>query len=565
VIARMMAAFAALLASLAAQDVHVVHADENGNTAVRVDAFVSGGSPRGVGLGWVRFEIENVDDRPYAISIDMKSRRFADSDVSTRKDLTIEAQSTERFFLPITVPPDSGRIDLSIDGVDRGVGINFGRGRNHVGLFVSDASGTTSLGTAVLEAMPTDSPGDAPKPYATGSDGLPSDWRFYTTFSAVVIDGRSPIPAEVQDALRRFAYVGGRVVVSTPSLLPAGPLKDVVGSAPAARAYGMGHVAAIGPLGGDSTRMRQVLAQMRGLGRGVWPAPYDLFPEQEIAGLGKAPVTVFLLVILLFAILVGPVNFMVLRKRKQPLLALVTVPVLGFGTTLVILAYGIFHDGFGVRGVTRSWTVLDQVAHEGATISARTLFAGLAPNDLRMDAQSLVLSGRAGLNNDDWPDRWYWDGDRGVLGGGVLPSRTITPLLSAQQGPIRERLTVRRSGDALEVLADGGLRPVGNMVLRDFDGQYWAGSDGRLLRTSAVDGEAKFRGMMRESRKVLVDAGESSVPVEVPEVLPEWGAPGSFATKVQSAPWIDEHGMTIDYDDQQHWVFGRMHSQDFVQ
>jgi hypothetical protein len=552
-----------VLGSIRAQDVHVVHADENGVEAVRLEAFVSGGSERGVGLGWIRFELENLSERAYAISVELSSRRFSRNDVATRKGVTLEAHGRSSFFLPVTVPPDSGRVVVEVDGSQYEAGINFARGRGHVGLFVSDQSGTGSFGLAVLEAMPSDTAN--PKPYVTGSDALPADWRFFTSFSAVVVDGRARLGAEVQDALRRYAYVGGRVVVATPSLLPAGPLRDAVGDRAGVRDHGMGQLAAIGALGGDTTRMRQVLAEMRRLGDGVWPAPYDLFAEQDIAGLGKAPVTAFLLVILLFAILVGPVNFWGLKKRTQPLLALVTVPVLGFGTTFVILTYGIFHDGFGVRGVTRSWTLLDQVEHEGATISARTLFAGLAPSDLTTEQQSMVLSGRAGLSRRDGPDRWHWDGDRGVLGGGVLPSRTITPLLSAQQGPVRERLTVRRSGDALEVLADGGLKPVGNMVLRDLDGDYWAGTDGRLTRTDAVDGAAKFLGMLRESRQIRVDAGDRTTRLELPAVLPRWGARGTYATKVQAAPWIDEHGMTIEYDGQQHWVFGRMHSQDFVQ
>lgn len=562
---RWLAVFAALASAVFAQDAHLVHVDENGNAAVRVEAFVSGGSERGVGAGWVRFEIENLDDRAYPVEVGLVSRRFADSDVATRKRLTIEPSATRSFFLPVTVPPDSGRIEVRIDGVPMSTGVNFGRGRDHVGLFVSDRSATASFGLGVLEALPTDTPKNVPDQYATRADGLPADWRFYTSFSVVVIDGRARLGAEVQDALRRYVHIGGRLVVSTPDLLPAGPLRDLASGRLGVEDHGMGQVASIGALGGDTTRMRLQLSKMRRLGDGVWPAPYDLFPEQDIAGLGKAPVTAFLLVILLFAILVGPVNFLVLKKRKQPLLALVTVPVLGFGTTFVILAYGIFHDGFGVRGVVQSWTVLDQVDHEGASISARTLFAGMAPAELQSDAQALVLSGRAGLNNDDWPDRWHWDGDRGVLDGGVLPSRTVTPLVSAQQGPVRERLTVRRSGDTLEALADGGLRPIGNMVLRDLEGGYWAGRDGRLTRTDAIDGEAKFAAMLRESRSVWIDVGDTTARANLPAVLPKWGAPGTYATKVQTAPWIDEHGMTIEYDGQHHWVFGRMHSQDFVQ
>ena len=140
--------------------------------------------------------------------------------------------------------------------------------------------------------------------------------------------------------------------------------------------------------------------------------------DGRIAGLGKAPVTVFVMLILLFAILVGPVNFMILRRRKKPLLALLTVPLAGFGTTFGILAYGLFHDGLGARGVITTCTLLDQTSHEAVSLQARTLFAGVAPSDMTTNPGTLVLSLRAGLRNRDVPDRWIFHADAQQLDGG---------------------------------------------------------------------------------------------------------------------------------------------------
>ena len=33
---------------------------------------------------------------------------------------------------------------------------------------------------------------------------------------------------------------------------------------------------------------------------------------------------------------------------------------------------------------------------------------------------------------------------------------------------------------------------------------------------------------------------------------------------VDQAPWISEHGLDVDYDEQRHWVFGRLAAEDFV-
>ena len=65
--------------------------------------------------------------------------------------------------------------------------------------------------------------------------------------------------------------------------------------------------------------------------------------------------------------------------------------------TAVILVYGILHDGFAVRGVTTSWTVLDQERHEAASVSARTLFAGLAPATLTMPPEVVLPAAAVAL------------------------------------------------------------------------------------------------------------------------------------------------------------------------
>lgn len=563
-IRRALAAMAWLLAVAPAQDVHVVHTDADGAAQVRLDAYVAGGCAPGVGLGWVRLDVENVDAAPHAVEVEVVSRRFMDADTQTRRSLVLEPRTSVRLFLPLAVPPDNVSIDLSIDGASYSQVAGFHRGVGHTVLVVADRSDSAANRFVVLEALPSETPGETPQHYDVDSQGLPADWRLFTSFSAVLVDGRAAVSADVQEALRRYVHAGGRVVLATPSLLPAGPLRDAAPELFRVRELGMGQLASVGPLGGDSTQVRQALAGLRPLGLGGWPASPDLFVEQEVPGVGRPPITAFVLIILLFAIFAGPVNFRWLKRRKQPLLALVTVPVLGFGTTLMILGYGVFHDGFGVRGVHHSWTVLDQVAHEGATVSARTLFAGLSPKDLSMDGDALVLSGRAGSDSRRFSDRWRWDGDTARLDGGVLPSRTLTPLVSSQQKPVRARLTIRESGDALEVLGDSGIQPVDVIVLRDLQGDYWVGDGARLERVSAETGRRRLREVRRRAHELTPADDRYAVAAVVAPLLPDWGAPGSYATMVDQAPWISEHGLDVDYDEQRHWVFGRLAAEDFV-
>ena len=534
---------------------------------VRVEASFSGGCAQGVGLGWARIDAQALDARPHELTVRITSPGYIrNGAVESRRSFTLGVGATARWFLPVSVPPESAQVQVVVDGesyVDR---INFRRGRGHVCLFVSDVAGAAPLAAAVLEGLPTETPGRPPQLHAAGSDGVPADWRLYTSFSVVLVDGRAPLTRAVQDALRRYAFAGGRVVVATPRGLPNGSLKGAVAELFGTRPLGLGQVAAIGSLSSDRARARQALAGLRPLGQGVWPAPSALFEEQRIEGLGRPPMSAFLAIILMFAVLAGPVNYTVLRRRKRPMLALLTVPALGFVTTAVILAYGILHDGFGVRGVHRSWTLLDQAAREGAAISARTLFAGLTPSDLAMGRESLLLSARASLGERGMPDRWRLesDADGGLLDGGLLPSRIITPLVSAQQGPMSERLIVRRVGGTCEVAPESDLRLLGVSVLRDPQGDYWLGVDGRFRRAEAADGEQMFAELRSAACQIAVGDEDEHAMTVLPSVLPEWGGPGSYAARVQAAPWLDEHGFAVDYDGREHWVFGRLAREDFV-
>lgn len=560
--ASLVAAWAA--AAACAQDAHIDHRGADGAAAVRVQAYSSGGCTEGCGLGWVRFEVQAVDARSHEVALEVSSPLFRSVAVESGRTLSLKVGGTATCYVPLPVPPLTGRIRITVDGAEYVESFNYRRGRGPVGLLITDVAGVGPSAASVLAAMPVEAPGRAPQFVAVGSDGVPADWRLYTTFSVVLVDGRAALGADVQAALRRYAFAGGCVVVATPRGLPQGALRQAATELFVVRALGLGQVAAIGALDGAPARLESALADLRPLDHGVWPSPPAMFAEQEIASLGEPPVTVFLAIILLFAVLAGPVNFRWLRRRKRPMLALLTVPALGVMTTVVILSYGVWHDGLGVRGVQRSWTVLDQVDGEGATVTARTLFAGLSPTDLQLGDGSLLLSERAGRDETETADSWRLDADAGTLEGGVLPSRTITPLLGAQQGPMRARVALRRSGDLLQASSDSGMRLIGRSAVRDLDGAYWSGIDGAFSKVDAAEGARLFEALRREAHAFWIGQAAEASSRRSLAVLPVWGAPGTYAGRVDAAPWVDQHGLQVDYDAQQHWVFGRLAPEDFV-
>jgi hypothetical protein len=559
--------------ALRAQESTIVHTVED-RKVCSVHVAPCWGAVGGFGLGFVRFEVENHDSEPHRLQVSIWSHSWDASDIRMQRELNLGPEERARFFLPL--PCVSGRpaLEVVIDGVTRQSRLGMGRGEVLTGLCIADRADVLPQALDVLQAMPSSYPaGAAPVQVHCRPSDLPADWRMFTGFHAVVIEGRSRIDGDVQEALRRFVFGGGTIVVAAADRLPAGALRELCAQAGDDEpiAHGLGLCCVIPAFGGDTSRMRARVAQLPRAGSGTWPMQQGLSREQPIPGLGRAPMGAFLLVILVFSVLVGPVNFLVLRRLRRPMLALVTVPALGFSTTAMMLGYGMFHDGFGTRGVVTSWTVLDQDRHECAVIAARTLFAGLAPDSCTMGPETLLLAPRAfWRQNRRAADRWHLAQDA-VLDGGVLPSRTSTPLLTAQQGTARQRLRVQSTGEReLEVLGDGGVEPIGEVVLRDLAGDWWCGTTPVLHRVSSSEGETALqRLLLAAGRLETIDDANGTMFFNVGTLvaLCIGGAglrPGCYATRVARASWLDEHGLSVAYDRQEHFVFGRMQEQDFV-
>lgn len=564
--------FAALLA---AQEQSLV-SEKDGQKRCSLRATACAGANRAGGFGFVRIEVENLDRQGHEVRVVVGTHMWADNDVQVQRTVQLLPSERAVTFLPLPTPFPRGRLQLFVSGAETTASLNLEQGSGVTGLLLSDRPDANPLGMVWLQRLPSELRG-TPLLSQLAVVEAPTDWRLYTGFHAVLVDSRSNVPADVQEALRRAAFAGLVVAVAAPHNLSAGPLRSLLGAALPGSAieHGLGTLLVLPPVDDLATAPSPVVP----VGQGPLPVAPALLLEAEIPGLGEAPVRVFLSVIVLFALLAGPVNFVLLRRWRRPLLALVTVPALGFGTTVMILAYGFWNDGFGVRGVEASWSLLDQGRHEVATICASTLFAGQAPGVFASGADTMVLAPRCLEDDKRAADRWHFDAGTSQLDGGALPSRTPTPLVSVQQGVARQRLVCQRDGEALRLLTDGGIVPVGTVVVRDFDGGYWAG-EAPLLRPLAANAVAAKLGQLQRDGSELErlssggrrhhrHGGSDIGDVDMHQVgalaercLPRELVPGSFVTAVESPPWLDRHGLSIAVDARQHFVHGRFSPED---
>lgn len=552
----------AMAATAAAQERMIVYAPDGPRVAVATVTPYAFAVKRGFGCCFACVELASDSDRSVPTRVTVRSPAWASHAVEADKSVLLGPHESARFWLPLPAVR-GGRLQLLVqfDGQVNEDGIDLTSTNGVAGLFVGEDARPLSEAQRTLQALPSEGT-DPPFLRWCPPDHVPGDWRLLTGYEVVLVDGACRLPGAAQDALRRFAMAGGLVVVADPPRLPAGPLRELCGAIAAGeRPLALGACVPIGALGARAAAdLRAALPSAMPAGR--WPG--DGGPVQPIPGLNEAPVRVFLVVMLLFALLAGPVNFLLLRKRRQPLLALVTVPVLGFGTTAAMLLFGLLHDGLGVRGVVRSLTVLDQARHESATLATHTLFAGLAPAPFGLAEDRLLLAPRAFERpGRSAADRWIFDATDAVLRG-VLPAREPTPLLDARQGTARERLRVQVEAGALRVLADGGIAPLGEMLLRDADGRYWLGTAPSLQPCDAAAAAEAIQNLLYRA----LNAGANN-----PRVILDWSAgvtdgveirPNSWLAVVAAPPGMPAMPFHVDYDAAIHLVFGLLAAEDVV-
>ena len=104
------------------------------------------------------------------------------------------------------------------------------------------------------------------------------------------------------------------------------------------------------------------------------------FNEFLIPGVGVVPVYAFLGLMTLFTLVIGPLNYLLLWRRRQLYLLVITIPSIALVTTFSLVAYAVLASGFGVTSRLLSVTLLDQGAKTAVSAARLSLYAGMAPS-----------------------------------------------------------------------------------------------------------------------------------------------------------------------------------------
>jgi hypothetical protein len=252
-----------------------------------------------------------------------------------------------------------------------------------------------------------------------------------------------------------------------------------------------------------------------------------------IPGVGMAPVTSFLVLISLFVIVIGPVNYFLLRAMKRLNWLVFTVPLGATVVTTALMTYAIFADGFSTRTRIRSVTLINQVESRGASWSLQAYYAGLAPSGgLQFPTDTAIHLREQYPTEDSSGTRILHWRDQQWLRQGYFRSRVTRQLLAIRPYQTDLRLQIEED--------DQGGGRVTNLLETELRQAIVVNSQGTVLGV----------GPLAPGESQRIPAGQTGDPGQIRRLLAD--------ADMQRPPGFDQAGYNrVGY---RHWHSGRLQS-----
>jgi hypothetical protein len=192
----------------------------------------------------------------------------------------------------------------------------------------------------------------------------------------------------------------------------------------------------------------------------------------------SVPVKGLFVLMVLFAIALGPVNLVVLTKRKKRIWMLWTVPALSAVTCLAVFSYMIVAEGWQGHARVGGITFLDESEHRATSLGRAAFYSPLTPGDgLRFSEDTEVFMQAAGQGSSSTSCAMDWtEGQH--LSRGWVTARVPAHFALRTSETRRERLAVSREKESgsLEMVNALGVK-IKTVWVADDKGGLWTAGD----------------------------------------------------------------------------------------
>lgn len=307
------------------------------------------------------------------------------------------------------------------------------------------------------------------QPIARWSD----EWLAYSRYDAVVLrrEDANHLPGPARAAIDRYVDAGGVLVI-------VGAENDNGSPAPSMVEHHHGFGVQF-----DMTKLTDALAKRIAPEIEATARPWSLMRSIEQANSQfpveremHVPVRGLLALMLVFAAVIGPVNLVVLSKKKRRIWLLWTAPALGLAFSGIVFGYNLLAEGWTGHRRTHTFTILDQVHHRATTLGWTAFYCPLTPGDGAHFSIDTELSPQ--WMNPGWmiaPSRACtveWTRDQ-HLASGWISARTPVHFVVRKAATQRQRIEITPAPGGTFTALNGLSVTVTSLDFADDDGRVF--------------------------------------------------------------------------------------------
>ena len=178
----------------------------------------------------------------------------------------------------------------------------------------------------------------------------------------------------------------------------------------------------------------------------------------------------FFLLLLVFVLVIGPLNIYVLNRRGKRIWLLWTVPLISVATSALVFGFAAVTEGFDIQSRRQGLTILDETTHMATTQGQGVLYAPLTyGGDLVFGADTEVTP------LIDHIHRWQsldWSGGQRLRSGWLVARKPFFFRIRKRELR-RERLTTEVEGGVIRSVVNGFGVPIRNLFLTDGEGRLY--------------------------------------------------------------------------------------------
>jgi hypothetical protein len=444
------------------------------------------------GIGWqpVIVRIENQADRPRSWSVEFLAGSFSESHVVLRTPvaITVPARGMSETFVLVAGPGRSGNSNwtaslnvriagpgvatVGVLGLTASRDVNFG-----LIAFSPAADMAVKRMTGVLPST-----GGPPVYEFQPVNPLqwPADWRVWSSFSNIVLtrDDYDALDGARRNALHEWVSQGGNLLLDrrTPQLGEAATTTLGLGTI-YNRSYSLLNVARSNP----AKRIAP------------WEGAAELLNDKDRAdwALSK-PMVVLVIFVMVFGVVVGPVNVFLFAPAARRQRLFWTVPLLSVGASLMLGLLIMLNDGFGGEGTRRSLVMLIPGENKAVVFQQQVARTGvLLQKEFPLSADTmLTVGGSGGSSGVNTVRELERSGD--TAAGAWFTSRATQSHDLRRITPTRARVELVAGGAVGEapVVQSSVTAVLRNFRYVDTRGKCWTASElppGRRVTLSPTD------------------------------------------------------------------------------